>query len=298
MPGPNRLPTSARLTLRLTFRVTLRLTLRLAVRPLTKRRVRDLANEIFGVKLPKISPADLHRKLLEKYQVSVEEMFKSLRAETISVDSIKPSVVFEAYARKTGLFGDDVKQDQFPGAFIFGVRKAATIKGDPLPIVWDDKDFAAAIKDVEHITLLKSIADIFAELGLTIEAAPDVEDFIENNLDENRHRARRAQSVGFAGQRRRRRRNRRIDGQKREIHRLSHVPDGWRRQGHPRRRPNRDGCGGLVPPSRLGLRHLRQRGQGAGAPPHSGGRKERRCGSRFQHAPKGQRAPQAELDCR
>jgi hypothetical protein len=111
-------------------------------------------------------------------------MFRSLRAETLSIDSVKPSVVFDAYARKTGLFGDDAKKDQFPDAFIFEVLKAAATKGDPLAIVSDDKDFAEAIKDADHITRLKSIADLFAELGLTIEAAPDVEDFVENNLDE------------------------------------------------------------------------------------------------------------------
>jgi hypothetical protein len=151
---------------------------------LTKRRVRDLADEILGVKLPGVSPGELHQKLLEKYQASVEEMFRSLRAETLSIDSVKPSIVFDAYARKTGLFDDDAKKAQFPDAFIFEVLRAATTKGDPLTIVSDDKDFAAAIKDAEHITRLKSIADLFAELGLTIEAAPDVEDFVENNLDE------------------------------------------------------------------------------------------------------------------
>src|SRR4249920_2483529 len=58
---------------------------------LTKRRVRDLADEILGVKLPEISSAELHRKLLKKYQTSVEEMFTDrLRAETLSIDSIKP----------------------------------------------------------------------------------------------------------------------------------------------------------------------------------------------------------------
>jgi hypothetical protein len=85
---------------------------------LTKRRVRDLAIEILGVELPEVSPAELHRRLLAKYQASVEEMFRSLRAETLSIDSVKPSVVFDAYARKGGLFGDDVKKDQFPDAFI------------------------------------------------------------------------------------------------------------------------------------------------------------------------------------
>jgi hypothetical protein len=41
---------------------------------LTKRRVRDLANDILGVTLPAISPATLHEKLLEKYRASVAEM--------------------------------------------------------------------------------------------------------------------------------------------------------------------------------------------------------------------------------
>jgi len=151
---------------------------------LTKRRFRDLADEILGVKLPEISPADLHRKLLQKYQSSVEDMFRSLRAETLSIDNVKPSVIFDAYARKTGLFGDNAKKHQFPDAFIFEVLKAAAMDGDALTIVSDDKDFAAAIKNAKHITRLKSIADLFAELGLTIEAAPDVKDFVENNLDE------------------------------------------------------------------------------------------------------------------
>jgi len=136
------------------------------------------------VKLPELSSADLHRKLLDKYQVSVDEMFRSPRAETLPIDSVKPSVVFDAYARKIGLFGDDAKKDQFPDAFIFEVLKAGATKRDPLTIISDDKDFTAAIKDAEHITWLKSIADLFAELGLTIEAAPDVEDFVENNLDQ------------------------------------------------------------------------------------------------------------------
>ena len=151
---------------------------------LTKRRVRELTAEILGVELPTISQADLHRKLLEKYQASVEEMFKSLRAETLSIDSVKPSAVFDAYARKTGLFGDEAKKDQFPDAFIFEVLKAVAKQSDPLTIVSDDKDFAAVIQGADHISRLKSIPDLFADLGLTIEAAPDVEDFVENNLDE------------------------------------------------------------------------------------------------------------------
>src|SRR5437879_3085354 len=124
-------------------------------------------------------PARGPYRTVTKYQASVEEMFKSLRTEALSIDSIKPSVVFDAYARRTGLFGDDAKKDQFPDAFIFEVLKAVAKQSDPLTIVSDDKDFAAVIEDADHISRLKSIPDLFADLGLTIEAAPDVEDFVE-----------------------------------------------------------------------------------------------------------------------
>jgi len=151
---------------------------------LTKRRVRDLADEILGIKIPEITLMDLHRRLLEKYKGSVEEMFSSLRSETVSIDSVKPSVVFDAYVHKTGLFGDDAKKDQFPDAFIFEALRAIATKDVPLTIVSADEDFAAAVRGAYHVTLVKSIADLFAELGLTIEAAPDVKDFVQHNLDE------------------------------------------------------------------------------------------------------------------
>jgi hypothetical protein len=102
---------------------------------LTRRRVRDLADEILAVKLPEISPVELQQRLIEKYHAAVEQMFSSLRAETLSIDSVKPSVVFDAYARRTGLFGDDAKKDQFPDAFIFEALKATVTKSDPLTIV-------------------------------------------------------------------------------------------------------------------------------------------------------------------
>ncbi|UEM08432.1 PIN domain-containing protein [Bradyrhizobium barranii subsp. barranii] len=149
-----------------------------------KKRFRDLAAEILKVSLPAISPADLHQKLLEKYQAAVEEMFKSLRAETLSIDSIKPSIVFDAYARRTGLFGDEAKKDQFPDAFIFEVLKAVARQSDPLTIVSDDKDFAVVTQGADHISRLKSIPDLFADLNLTIEAAPDVNDFVERKQEE------------------------------------------------------------------------------------------------------------------
>jgi len=154
------------------------------MRSLTRKRVRDLTKELLGVELPEISSTDLHRKVFEKYRASVDQMFQSLRAETVSIDSVKPSIVFDAYARKSGLFSDDAKKDQFPDAFIFEALKSVATSVDPLTIISDDKDFATAIKDSDHITRLQSIAGLFAELDLTIEAAPNVEDFVANNLHE------------------------------------------------------------------------------------------------------------------
>jgi hypothetical protein len=151
---------------------------------LTKRRVRDLAVDMLGIELPSISSTDLRQKLLEKHQGAVGNMFRARRAETVSIDGVKPSVIFDAYARKTGLFSDEAKKDQFPDAFIFEALRSVAPRADALTIVSDDKDFVAAIKECEHITRLNSIAGLFAALGLTIEEAPNVQDFVENNLDE------------------------------------------------------------------------------------------------------------------
>ena len=151
-----------------------------ALSSLTKRHVRNLANELLGAKIPEISSIRLHEKLLEKYRRSVDQMFETLRAETISIDTVKPSLVFESYARRTGLFGVNAKKDQFPDAFTFEALRQDATKADPLIIVSDDKDFAAAIKDAEHVIRVKSIADLFAALGLMIEA-PDVNAFLNSN---------------------------------------------------------------------------------------------------------------------
>ena len=220
-------------------------------------------------------------------------MFKSLKAETLSIDSVKPSVVFDAYARKTGLFGDDAKKDQSPDAFIFEVLRASATKSDPLTIVSDDKDFAAVINDAEHINRLKSIADLFAQLGLTIEAAPDVEDFVENNLDEivatvydelnqwglqvndvddaeiDKSTVENVSFIDF--------RTFRTAGEGKDILVLGRVD--------------------MDVKVSYTIRHVQQRGQGTPAAPHGGGRKEHRRGGRFQHDAQGRPTRQADLDC-
>jgi len=108
---------------------------------------------------------------------------------------------------------------------------------------------AIAIKDAKHITRLRSIADLFAELGLTIKAAPDAEDFVEDNPDEivatvhNEHNQwdLEVRDVDDAE----------IDESTVEKVRFIYFRTfraAGERKGHPRRRPHRDEREGLIPP--------------------------------------------------
>jgi hypothetical protein len=108
-------------------------------------------------------------------------MFKEMSAQVLSIDSVAPSIVFESYSRNTGLFSGAAKKDQFPDAFIWESLKGIATKTDPLIIVSDDGDFDAGIKAHQHVVRLKSIPDLFAELGFTIEAVPEVEKFFEDH---------------------------------------------------------------------------------------------------------------------
>lgn len=58
--------------------------------------------------------------------------------------------------------------------------KAEASKKSPVFIVSNDDDFKNPVKSVNHISLLKSIPDLFKELGLQVEA-PNVEQFLEES---------------------------------------------------------------------------------------------------------------------
>lgn len=149
-------------------------------------RFRKLVQQAVGVKLPNISPEELRKKIFDRYVANTEKMFKDLAATTLSVDEVKPSTVFESYTHKTGVFGAEAKKDQFPDAFIFERLRSEGQAHDNLIIVSDDRDFAAAVKSADHIRNVRSIADLFEELGLKSEAAPDVGAFFESHQDEVR----------------------------------------------------------------------------------------------------------------
>lgn len=151
---------------------------------LGRKRFRQLVKHTIDVDLPEISAEDLHRKIFDRYLSGIEGMFKRLKATTLSIDTVKPSAVFESYTHKTGLFAGEAKKDQFPDAFIFEALKAEAQKDAPLIVVSDDGDFATAISQSKHVSRLRSIGALFEHLGLKSEAAPDVEEFLEANTDE------------------------------------------------------------------------------------------------------------------
>jgi PIN domain len=91
--------------------------------------------------------------------------------------------VFSAYAAGEGFFTDEGKKDQFPDAFIFECLKAEASKKEPVIIVSNDGDFDKPVEGQAHITLVKSLPELFKTLGLQVDA-PEVDDFLEDHKKE------------------------------------------------------------------------------------------------------------------
>jgi hypothetical protein len=71
---------------------------------------------------------------------------------------------------------------QFPDAFIFECLKGTASKKVPVITVSADSDFILPAKDAEHISLVKSLPELFERLGLEMEA-PAVDAFLEEQDD-------------------------------------------------------------------------------------------------------------------
>lgn len=154
-----------------------------AVKDLAQPHFRAVASELLEVELPAVRRSDLRTKLTSKYERLTAAMFNALKAKTLTIDDVKPSTVFTAYAEGTGFFAGEGKKDQFPDAFLFECLKAEASRSTPVVIVSSDSDFAAPTRDVEHIILLGSLPDLFRELGFQIEA-PEIKTFLDENKNE------------------------------------------------------------------------------------------------------------------
>ena len=144
---------------------------------------RQLVKDVLGTKLPDITKNDLKTQITEIYQQSTKEMLKDLKCKTLTIDNIKPSVVFSDYASSKGFFTRVSKKDQFPDAFIFECLKSEAATDQPIIIVSNDRDFEKPTGSEVGISLVKSIPDLFETLGLK-DDGPDVEEFLELYTDE------------------------------------------------------------------------------------------------------------------
>lgn len=144
---------------------------------------RKIVEQVVGVALPNVAKAEMKAQLAAAYDASTKAMFDTLGAKTLAIDAVKPSVVFAAYAAGDGFFSGDGKKDQFPDAFIFECLKAEAAKKTPVIIVSNDGDFDGPVKGAKHISLVKSLPELFKALGLEIDA-PEMADFFEEHKAE------------------------------------------------------------------------------------------------------------------
>ncbi len=135
-----------------------------------------------GAKLPEIKRAELKRRLSEAYEASTKSMFRNLRAKTLAIDNVKPSVVFDAYAAGEGFFSSEGKKNQFPDAFTFECLKQEASE-EPVIIVTQDGDFVKPARAEKNITLVKSLPELFEKLGLEMQV-PEIDAFLEDHKDE------------------------------------------------------------------------------------------------------------------
>src|ERR1700741_475017 len=143
---------------------------------------RNIVSNIFHVELPNKSKPEIRLDVLKSYQAANERMFETLDADVLKMDLVKPSSEFQYYSEKSGIFSGEAKKDQFPDAFILKCLKAEATEDDPITIISDDSDFDGVDEREEFIELLKSIPELFTDLGLEVEP-PEIESFFEENKD-------------------------------------------------------------------------------------------------------------------
>ncbi|WP_077147778.1 PIN domain-containing protein [Sphingopyxis sp. KK2] len=153
------------------------------IKAISQPHFRKIVEGATGVALPVIKRPELREKLKAVYEKSTAEMFKSLEAKTLQIDDVKPSIVFDDYAAGEGFFAGDGKKDQFPDAFAFECLKGEASKKHPVIIVSSDGDFEGPVKSADHISLVKSLPELFKSLGLEM-VAPELDAFFAAHKDD------------------------------------------------------------------------------------------------------------------
>ena len=147
------------------------------VKSFSRAAVRERLSLVVGISLPEATDQGMKAKLFDFHLEAVSDFYERLGTETLSVDEIKPSVVFAAYAGERGFFSGKGKSKQFADAFVVErLRVEATVKR-PIIVVSGDGDFELPIGEDNTLSLVRSLPELFAQLGLE-SGAPDVTQFL------------------------------------------------------------------------------------------------------------------------
>ena len=146
-------------------------------------KLREMVEETIDTEFPTITEEQLWEVLRKKYRLLVRKIFKKMNAKVLKISEVKTNKVFIDYLNERGLFADGKgKKHQFPDAFVFERLKDVASQNEPIMIVSKDRDFERPVNDQKHISLVKSLPDLFNSLGLKLEA-PEIEHFLAQNSD-------------------------------------------------------------------------------------------------------------------
>lgn len=121
--------------------------------------------------------------IFDHHKSEAEKLFDFLKSKMISIDTVKPSFVFDLYTHNQGVFSGGAKKHQFPDAFILEAIKNHVGNDQEIVIVADDNDYYTATKDADNIKVVKTVEGLFEVLGLTIDG-PDVRNFLDSVHDD------------------------------------------------------------------------------------------------------------------
>ncbi len=93
---------------------------------------RAAVTTVTNVELPAVNRTQLRQSLHSLHASTTNAMFGKLKATTLAVDGVKPSLVLDAYAKGTVFFTREGKKDQFPDAFAFECLKQVATPDRPV----------------------------------------------------------------------------------------------------------------------------------------------------------------------
>ena len=147
-------------------------------------KLRKMIDETINTEFPAITEEQLCEVLKEKYRCLINNMFEMMDTKFLKIGEVKSNKVFTEYINERGFFADGSgKKDQFPDAFVFERLIDEASRNEPIIIVSKDRDFEQSVNDQKHISLVKSLPDLFSELGLKLED-PEIAQFLAKNYDE------------------------------------------------------------------------------------------------------------------